>query len=198
MLLKFNSLISYKINIKIKCYSIFVSLSKLFSTISPKPLPPKLNKTNMKQGLDTFSRDVTSSISDWTKKSDWTKSTKNFLNNLQDSLTPSNSNFDVNRSMSTISSHSVQQRNNLQNNINLICADELNFGIGKLQDIIYNKTDQSKNRENDDGDNANGGDNDLKLHQEVAELCLVLANLKHIRDVLKGTLPASSLGQFQD
>jgi len=126
-----------------------------------------------KSSFDYFAKDVGSSLSDWKSKMNTVKS------------------------WTTGASGSLVGTPN--GDVKVLCANELSFCIERLQKIIYEETDEG---EEDKGEKESGSREEStsrdssKDNKNLAEMCLILANLKHTRDVLKGVLPVSSLGQL--
>lgn len=83
---------------------------------------------------------------------------------------------------STASNLQQQQQNQNNNSTNLNDLQSQNNSDGSTPLSHEGNISQNSNL---DGDNQN-----------LADMCLILANLKHVRDVLKGILPVSSLGQL--
>lgn len=171
-----------------------LSINNLIQTATDPNKTPQKSISNLslstKASLDYFTNDVSSSLSDWKK-----------------SLSKNFSNLQANQ----------QNHNDSEQNVKLACAKELSFSIKKLQAIIYDKTDKVEGQRSSQSQNSNNGsidgaslsqsnssetpnmileNQDMEDNKNLADLCLILANLKHTRDVLKGILPVSSLGQL--
>ena len=151
------------------------------SSLSQKSINANFNhlKGDVKSSLDYFTKDVTSSLSDWKLKLN--KAGKNW------------------GAAASISASTSSSSNTPTNDVKSLCANELSFCIDRLQKIIYEETDDDvhdQNSQDPETENRSETTPKNKDNDNLAEMCLILANLKHTRDVLKGILPVSSLGQL--